>query len=118
MRSITALRGRGRQRHPRHGRRAVEGRHAGPTEEVLSRLRDDGPVAGPEPADPRQHGRGGLLAYVLVSKFDDHLPLCRLVEIFARMRAVIPKLAGGLVRPRHAGPSAARQADRDRDHGR
>jgi len=32
----------------------------------------------------------GLLAYVLVSKFDDHLPLCRLNEIFARMGTDIP----------------------------
>ncbi len=32
----------------------------------------------------------GLLAYVLVSKFDDHLPLYRQNEIFARMGADIP----------------------------
>jgi transposase len=32
----------------------------------------------------------GLLAYVLTSKFDDHLPLYRLNEIFARMGADIP----------------------------
>ena len=32
----------------------------------------------------------GLLAYILVSKFDDHLPLYRLNEIFARMGADIP----------------------------
>ncbi|MBB4583517.1 transposase [Rhizobium aethiopicum] len=32
----------------------------------------------------------GLLAYILVSKFDDHLPLYRLSEIFARMGADIP----------------------------
>jgi len=32
----------------------------------------------------------GLLAYVLVSKFDDHLPLCRLNEIFACMGVDIP----------------------------
>ena len=32
----------------------------------------------------------GLLAYVLVSKFDDHLPLYRQAEIFARMGADIP----------------------------
>ena len=31
-----------------------------------------------------------LLAYILVSKFDDHLPLYRLNEIFARMGADIP----------------------------
>lgn len=32
----------------------------------------------------------GLLAHVLVSKFDDHVPLYRLNEIFARMGADIP----------------------------
>ena len=32
----------------------------------------------------------GLLAYILASKFDDHLPLYRLNEIFARMGADIP----------------------------
>jgi transposase len=32
----------------------------------------------------------GLLAYVLTSKFDDHIPLYRLNEIFARMGADIP----------------------------
>ena len=32
----------------------------------------------------------GLLAHVLVSKFDDHLPLYRQNEIFARMGADIP----------------------------
>ena len=31
-----------------------------------------------------------LLAYILVSKFDDHIPLYRLNEIFARMGADIP----------------------------
>jgi transposase len=32
----------------------------------------------------------GLLAHILVSKFDDHLPLYRQHEIFARMGADIP----------------------------
>lgn len=32
----------------------------------------------------------GLLAFILVSKYDDHLPLYRLNEIFARMGADIP----------------------------
>ena len=32
----------------------------------------------------------GLLAHILVSKFDDHLPLYRQTEIFARMGADIP----------------------------
>jgi transposase len=36
-----------------------------------------------------------LLAYVLVSKFDDHLPLYRQTEIFARMGADIPDSTHG-----------------------
>lgn len=39
---------------------------------------------------PRSMVGPGLLAYVLVSKFDDHLPLYRQNEIFARMGANIP----------------------------
>ena len=39
---------------------------------------------------PGSMAGAGLLAYVLVSKFDDHLPLYRLAEIFARMGADIP----------------------------
>ena len=31
-----------------------------------------------------------LLAWILVSKFDDHLPLYRLREILARMGADVP----------------------------
>ena len=31
----------------------------------------------------------GLLAHVLVSKFDDHVPLYRLNEIFSRMGVAI-----------------------------
>ena len=61
-----------------------------PAEEVLPPLREDGAGARPQPPDPRQHGGRGLLAYVLVSKFDDHFPLYRLNEIFARMGADIP----------------------------
>ena len=38
---------------------------------------------------PGSMAGAGLLAYVLVSKFDDHLPLYRLNEIFARMGADI-----------------------------
>ena len=38
-----------------------------------------GSVAGP-----------GLLAHVLISKFDDHVPLYRLNEIYARMDADVP----------------------------
>jgi transposase len=39
---------------------------------------------------PGSMAGAGLLAYVLVSKFDDHLPLYRLNEIFARMGVDIP----------------------------
>lgn len=52
-------------------------------------------VQTPAPSRPipgRMAGPG-LLAYVLVSKFDDHLPLYRLNEIFARMGADIPDSA-------------------------
>lgn len=39
---------------------------------------------------PRSMAGPGLLAHILVSKFDDHVPLYRLNEIFARMGADIP----------------------------
>ena len=39
---------------------------------------------------PGSMAGAGLLGYILVSKFDDHLPLYRLNEIFARMGADIP----------------------------
>ena len=39
---------------------------------------------------PRSMAGPGLLAHVLVSKFDDHLPLYRQNEIFVRMGANIP----------------------------
>ena len=46
----------------------------------------------PQPPDPGQYGgTENLLAHVLVSKFDDHLPLYRQREIFARMGADIPE---------------------------
>lgn len=46
----------------------------------------------PAPAHPipRSMAGPGLLAHILVSKFDDHLPLYRQNEIFARMGADIP----------------------------
>ena len=49
-------------------------------------------VQSPAPSRPIPGSMAGpgLLAYVLTSKFDDHLPLCRLNEIFARMGADIP----------------------------
>lgn len=39
---------------------------------------------------PGSMASAALLAYILVSKYDDHLPLYRLNEIFARMGADIP----------------------------
>ena len=39
---------------------------------------------------PGSMASAALLAYILVSKYDDHLPLYRLAEIFARMGADIP----------------------------
>ncbi|WP_412549901.1 IS66 family transposase [Sinorhizobium meliloti] len=39
---------------------------------------------------PGSMAGAGLLAYILVAKFDDHLPLYRLNEIFSRMGADIP----------------------------
>ena len=39
---------------------------------------------------PGSMASAALLAYILVSKFDDHLPLYRLAEIFTRMGADIP----------------------------
>jgi transposase len=49
-------------------------------------------VQVPAPSRPIPGSMAGatLLAYILVSKFDDHLPLYRLAEIFARMGADIP----------------------------
>lgn len=42
-------------------------------------------VPAPSRPIPGSMAGAGLLAYILVSKFDDHLPLYRLNEIFARM---------------------------------
>jgi transposase len=47
-------------------------------------------VPAPSRPIPGSMAGPGLLAYVLVLKFDDHLPLYRLNEIFARMGADIP----------------------------
>lgn len=48
-------------------------------------------IQAPAPSRPipGSMAGAGLLAYVLVSKYDDHLPLYRLNEIFARMGADI-----------------------------
>lgn len=47
-------------------------------------------VPAPSRPIPGSMATASLLAYILVSKFDDHLPLYRLNEIFARMGADIP----------------------------
>lgn len=47
-------------------------------------------VPAPSRPIPGSMAGAGLLAYILVSKFDDHLPLYRLNEIFARLGADIP----------------------------
>jgi len=50
-------------------------------------------VQSPAPTRPIRRGMMGpsLLAYILVSKFDDQLPLYRLGEILARLGAEIPR---------------------------
>ena len=50
-------------------------------------------VQEPAPSTPIQRGMAGanLLSHILVSKFDDHLPLHRQGEIFARLGIDIPR---------------------------
>ena len=50
-------------------------------------------VQPPAPTRPIRRGMfgPGLLAHILVSKFDDHLPLYRQAEIFVRLGADIPR---------------------------
>ena len=50
-------------------------------------------VQSPAPSRPIPRGLAGpgLLAHILVAKFDDHLPLYRQGEIFARLGADIPR---------------------------
>jgi len=50
-------------------------------------------VQTPAPPRPIPRGMAGpaLLAHILVAKYDDHLPLYRQGEIFARMGADIPR---------------------------
>lgn len=50
-------------------------------------------VQCPAPTRPVRRGMAGpgLLAHILVSKYDDHLPLYRQGEIFSRMGADIPR---------------------------
>ena len=66
-------------------------------------------VQTPAPPRPVRRGAAGpaLLAHILVAKYDDHLPLYRQGEIFARMGADIPRStlidwcgqAAGVLRP-------------------
>lgn len=48
-------------------------------------------VPSPSRPIPGSMAGGSLLAYVLISKFDDHLPLYRQNEILARMGADVPR---------------------------
>ena len=50
-------------------------------------------IQEPAPSTPIQRGMAGagLLSHILVSKFDDHLPLYRQGEIFARLGIDIPR---------------------------
>ena len=50
-------------------------------------------VQPPAPSTPIQRGMAGagLLSHILVSKFDDHVPLYRQSEIFARLGIDIPR---------------------------
>lgn len=48
-------------------------------------------VPAPSRPVPRGMAGPGLLAHILVAKFDDHLPLYRQGEIFARLGADIPR---------------------------
>ena len=47
-------------------------------------------IPAPSGPIPRSMAGPGLLVHILVFKFDDHLPLYRQNEIFARMGAEIP----------------------------
>jgi transposase len=68
------------------------------TGRAIVRHRSEGDGERPEPAhSPRAMAGPGLLAHVLVSKLEDHVPLYRQAEVFARMGADIPDttLVGG-----------------------
>lgn len=56
-------------------------------------MRGNGAVPGADPTGAAGHGRSGpgLLAHILVAKYDDHLPLYRQGEIFSRMGVEIPR---------------------------
>lgn len=61
-------------------------RHIRPKYVCPNGCEESGVVQAPPPPGPIEKGLpgSGLLAHVAVSKFDDHLPLYRLQEIFAR----------------------------------
>ncbi len=97
LRRRSAAGWRGRQRDARSDCRPAEGRADRPAQDVLPPLRADGAVArtpaafvGQTTLTPGSMAGAGLPAHVPVSKFDDHLPLYRQSEIFARMGADIP----------------------------
>jgi hypothetical protein len=78
----------------REGRRLLSGRllrliHRSPSRHIRAKLSCracDTVVAAPAPDHAIARGRAGagLLAHIVVSKYDDHLPLYRQAEIFAR----------------------------------
>ena len=75
-------------------------------------------ASAPSRPIPREPRPGPALAHALVSKFDDHVPLCRQAEVFARMGADIPgtTLLGGQ-RPGDEGAAARDRAHRGPCHG-
>ena len=67
-------------------------------------------VQPPAPYHPIARGRAGagLLAHIIVSKYDDHLPLYRQAEIYAREGVEVGDLdLVGLGRRHHRGSGAA-----------
>ena len=69
-------------RDPGFRRGQAQGDGDSAAEEVLPAVRED--RAAPAPASDPGGMAGRPVAYILVSKFDDHLPLYRQGEIFAR----------------------------------
>jgi hypothetical protein len=79
--TVADPRGRRRCQRARYDRGADEGDPDCPDQEVLLLLRADGAGVAPT-SNPGQHDAGpNLLAHVLVSKFDDHLPFVSPAEI-------------------------------------
>ena len=91
LRRRPAPRRRGHERDARPDRGAAEGRRdrRGRRSPAAAARRWCRPRRPSRPI-PRSMAGAGLLAHILVSKFDDHMPLYRQNEIFARMGADIP----------------------------